>query len=67
MAMASNVHGAALAGLGKYAEAEKLLLGSLKGLDGAPIPRLADKGRQRLAALYTSWGKPELAEPYLHP
>jgi tetratricopeptide (TPR) repeat protein len=67
MAMARNVHGAALAGLGKYAEAEKLLLGSLEGLEGAPIPRLADKGRQRLAVLYTSWGKPALAEKYLHP
>ena len=54
-------------GLRQYAEAEKLLLGSLKGLDGAPIPGLADKGRQRLAVLYTSWGKPELAEKYLHP
>jgi tetratricopeptide (TPR) repeat protein len=67
MAMANNVHGAALAGLGQYAEAEKLLLGSLKGLDGAPIPHLADKGRQRLVALYSSWGKPDLAGRYLHP
>ena len=57
MAMANNVHGAALTGLGKFPEAERLLLASLKDLPGAPIPGLVEKGRQRLAALYTSWGK----------
>lgn len=67
MSMANNVHGAALSGLGKYDEAEELLLGSLKGLEGAPIPRLADKGRQRLVTLYSSWGKTALVERYLHP
>ena len=35
-AMASNAHGAALTGLGQYPEAERLLLGSLKGLDWRP-------------------------------
>jgi tetratricopeptide (TPR) repeat protein len=66
-AMASNAHGAALTGLGQYPEAERLLLGSLKALDRAPIPRLADKGRQRLVTLYSSWGKPEFAARYMHP
>jgi tetratricopeptide (TPR) repeat protein len=65
MAMAQNVHGAALAGLRQYPEAERLLLGSLEGLSGAPIPRIADKGRQRLVVLYTNWGKPSLAIPYM--
>jgi len=65
MAMAQNVHGAAAAGLGRFEEAEMLLLKSLPGLKGAPIPRVEVKGRQRLAALYSSWGKPELAARYL--
>ncbi len=65
-AMALNVHGAALAGLGKFALAEKELLSSLDPLSGAPIPNAAARGRQRLAQLYTAWGKPEMAQKYLH-
>jgi tetratricopeptide (TPR) repeat protein len=65
MAMAMNVHGAALAGLRRYPEAEKLLLDSLQGLAGAPMPGAAEKGRSRLAALYSSWAKPEQAGQYL--
>ncbi len=67
VAMANNALGAALTGLGRYTEAEALLKTSLPGLKDAPIPRVSEKGQQRLAALYTSWGKPELAAPYLHP
>ena len=65
LAMAMNAHGAALAGLGKFKESEQLLLDSLKGLSGAPMPGSLGKGRQRLADLYSSWGKPELASQYL--
>jgi tetratricopeptide (TPR) repeat protein len=65
LAMAMNAHGAALARLGKFPESEKLLLGSLQGLSGAPMPGATTKGRQRLAELYTSWGKTELAKQYL--
>jgi hypothetical protein len=65
MAMALSVHGAALAGLKEYPEAERKLLESLKGLASAPIPGVVAKGRQRLALLYTDWGKPEVAARYL--
>jgi hypothetical protein len=43
MALTMYVHGAALTGLKKYPEAEKLLLGRLEGLNGAPTPRAAEK------------------------
>jgi len=64
IAMAKNVQGASLTGLGRYAEAEKLLLASLPNLAGSPIADLPDRGRARLAALYTAWGKPDKAEKY---
>ena len=64
VAMAKNVEGAALAGLKRYAEAEKLLLASLPALSGSPLADLPERGRARLAALYTAWGKPEKAEKY---
>jgi hypothetical protein len=62
--MARNVQGAALTGLGRYPEAEKLLLSSLPALSGSPIADLPQRGRARLADLYTAWGKPEKAEKY---
>ncbi len=62
--MAKNVQGAALTGLGRYAEAEKLLLASLPALAGSPIADLPERGRERLAELYTAWGKPEEAAKY---
>jgi tetratricopeptide (TPR) repeat protein len=65
MAMAMSVRGAALTALKRFAEAERSLLGSLSGLSGAPIPGAAAKGRQRLADLYTAWGKPGMAARYL--
>ena len=65
-AFVRNALGAALAGGRRYPEAESLLMESLKGLESAPIPGALAKGRQRLADLYTSWGRPELAEKYAH-
>jgi tetratricopeptide (TPR) repeat protein len=65
MAMATNVHGAALTGLRRFPEAEELLLKSLGGLSASPMQGAADKGRQRLATLYSTWGKPERAAQYL--
>jgi Flp pilus assembly protein TadD len=64
VAMAKNAEGAALAGLHDYAAAEPLLLGSLDGLRDSPLPDLVRSGRDRLANLYTAWGRPELASPY---
>jgi hypothetical protein len=64
VAFAMNTQGAALAQLGDYAAAERLLLESRGPLGGAPIPGLADKGRARLADLYTAWGKPDEAYKY---
>jgi tetratricopeptide (TPR) repeat protein len=64
VAMAMNVEGAALAGLGDYQNAEPLLLGSLERLSGSPIPNLDQVGRERLAKLYTAWGRPEQASKY---
>jgi len=64
IAMAKNVQGAALAGLRRYAEAEKLLLASLPALSGSPISDMTQRGRARLADLYTAWGKPEEAAKY---
>ena len=64
VAMAMNVEGAALAGLGQYEKAESLLLSSLPKLHGSPLPGLEKTGRARLAALYNQWGKPDKAGQY---
>jgi tetratricopeptide (TPR) repeat protein len=64
VAMAQNAEGAALAGLGQYETAESLLLSSLPNLGGSPLPGLEKTGRDRLASLYTRWGKPEKAGNY---
>jgi tetratricopeptide (TPR) repeat protein len=64
IAMAKNVAGAAQAGLGEFEEAEKLLLESLPALSGSPIADLPARGRARLHALYTAWGKPGKAEGF---
>jgi tetratricopeptide (TPR) repeat protein len=65
MSMAMNVHGAALTGLRRFPEAEYQLLKSLGGLAGSPMFGAQDKGRRRLASLYSAWGKPALAAQYL--
>jgi tetratricopeptide (TPR) repeat protein len=64
VAMAKNTQGAALTGLGRYREAEPLLIGSLAGLNGSPVPDLPARGRERVVELYTAWGKPEEASKY---
>ena len=64
VAMAQNAEGAALAGLGDYTDAESLLLTSLPRLGGSPLPGLEKTGRERLARLYTAWGKPDTARQY---
>jgi tetratricopeptide (TPR) repeat protein len=64
VAMAQNAEGAALAGLGDYKDAESLLLSSLPRLGGSPLPGLEKTGRERLARLYTAWGKPDKASQY---
>ena len=64
IAAAQNVEGLALAGIGSYAEAERLLLSSLSGLGEAPIPDLAERSRIHMAAFYSAWGKPEEAAKY---
>ena len=64
VAMAQNAEGAARAGLGDYQHAESLLLSSLPTLGGSPLPGLEKTGRERLARLYTAWGKPDKAGQY---
>jgi tetratricopeptide (TPR) repeat protein len=64
VAMAQNAEGAALAGLKDYKDAELLLLSSLPRLGGSPLPGLEKTGRERLARLYTAWGKPDKASQY---
>jgi tetratricopeptide (TPR) repeat protein len=64
VAMAKNTQGAALTGLGRYKEAEPLLVGSLYKLYGSPLPDLPARGRKRLVELYTAWGKPNEAAKY---
>jgi serine/threonine protein kinase/tetratricopeptide (TPR) repeat protein len=56
-AAAQSVLGAALAGQGRYAEAEPLLVQSEKFL-GTWHDRAARRAQERLARLYTAWGKP---------
>ncbi len=64
VAMAMNAEGAALSGLGDYEKAEPLLLGSLPRLSGSPVPGLVNRGRVRLADLYTAWGRLDQASKY---
>lgn len=65
VAAAANAEGAALAGLGQFQEAEHLLLSSDRLLTDAPMPGVSRQSRQRLAALYSAWGKKEQAQKYL--
>jgi hypothetical protein len=62
MASARNTEGAALAHLGRFEEAEQLLLSSRAGLANSPIPDLPFKAKQRLEYLYKAWGKLAKAE-----
>jgi tetratricopeptide (TPR) repeat protein len=65
VAAAANAEGAALVGLGKFREAELLLVPSNEILTNAPMPGVSKQSRQRLATLYTAWGKQEEARKYL--
>jgi tetratricopeptide (TPR) repeat protein len=64
VAAARNTEGAALTKLGDFALAEPLLLGSLAGLEGSPIPDLPARGRRRLHDLYVAWRRPDEAGKY---
>jgi tetratricopeptide (TPR) repeat protein len=64
IAAAATVEGAALTRLGAYADAEPLLLGSIKPLSQAPIPGIAEQNQQRLADMYTAWKRPAEALKY---
>ena len=64
VAAALNTEGAALSKLGDFALAEPLLLDSMAGLEGSPIPDLPARGRQRLHDLYMAWRRPDEAAKY---
>ena len=64
IATAKNYEGQALAGTGDFENAEPILLESLPGLERAPIPDLAEKGRTGMAEFYAAWGKPDEARKY---
>jgi tetratricopeptide (TPR) repeat protein len=66
-AVAISTEGAALAGLKRYAEAEPLLVDSyaLLSEDSGAMSIFVTEAAQRLADLYSAWGKPEKAAQYL--
>jgi hypothetical protein len=64
VAAAKNVEGHALAGLGRFEEAEALMLASIEGLRQSPMPGLAEEGRRRMRQLYLEWGRPEEAAKF---
>jgi tetratricopeptide (TPR) repeat protein len=64
VAAAMNAEGAALAGLGEFAESERLLLASNTILADAPMPGVAQQSKMRLATLYSSWGRKDEARKY---
>jgi tetratricopeptide (TPR) repeat protein len=57
IALALDVEGGALMRMGRYAEAEPLMLASQRDLPSAPLPYLAEKSKLRLIELYHRWGK----------
>jgi tetratricopeptide (TPR) repeat protein len=67
VANTQSLYGEALAALERFEEAEPLLLQAVERLRaslGEQDFRARDAAR-RVAALYTTWGKPELAEPWV--
>jgi tetratricopeptide (TPR) repeat protein len=67
VANTQSLYGEALCALQRFDEAEPLLLEAVERLRtglGEQDFRARDAAR-RVAALYTSWGKPELAEPWV--
>jgi tetratricopeptide (TPR) repeat protein len=65
-AWSASVEGAALTRLGRFDEAEALLLDSYRNLQDNPGSRAGyiDETRAFLADLYTAWGKPAEASKY---
>ena len=65
-ASASSAEGAALSGLGQYAEAEIRLLESFDTLkeDTGALPMVLTIATNRLVDLYTAWDKPAEANRY---
>ncbi len=67
-AQAHSLLGEALAGLGRYEEAQTHLLEGYAGLDasapGGRRPRFLPASIERLVHLYDAWGKPEKAAEY---
>ena len=58
--------GACLAGLGRFEEAEPLLLNSYPKIakDRGPTHRRTREALRRIVQLYTLWGKPEAGKMY---
>jgi tetratricopeptide (TPR) repeat protein len=65
-ALAQSVNGAALAGVGKHAEAERELLQAytLLSQNAAALPDYRNLTRRYLAELYRQWGRPAEAARY---
>jgi serine/threonine protein kinase/Tfp pilus assembly protein PilF len=61
LAEARGALGACLTELGRYSEAEPLLVASLADLRGRPG---AGRAAARLVRLYEAWGRPDQARPY---
>jgi hypothetical protein len=62
-ANAQSLLGECLAAMGKYEEAEPLLLDGYHALHASPetSPGLVDEAIRRIIEMYESWGKPEQA------
>jgi len=66
-AWAASAEGAALTGLGRYADAEALLVNSYTVLsnDASVMRTVVDEAAERLVSLYEVWDKPEKAAEIL--
>ena len=63
--IAVSAEGAAASGLGRFEEAESLLLGSFDALSNqSPVPLFATLATKYLADLYERWGRPDEADRY---
>ena len=64
-AVASGTVGGALTGLGRFDEAEPILVGSFKALQSEKGAAMhMEDARRRLVNLYEAWNKPASALPY---
>ena len=61
---AESVRGACLTGLGRYAEAEPLLLGAYPVLQKNPDAAVRRDALGRIVELYQAWGKPDKAADF---